>query len=62
MKLTIFGGPGTCPSPREQAPSWPRGAPTTSAGSRISRADLAQFMLVQVDDLRYARPELRISN
>jgi hypothetical protein len=32
------------------------------AGSRISRADLAQFMLAQADDLRYARQELRISN
>ena len=31
-------------------------------GSRISRADLAQFMLAQADDLRYARQELRISN
>jgi putative NADH-flavin reductase len=31
-------------------------------GSRISRADLAQFMLAQTDDLRYARQELRISN
>ncbi|HWS35899.1 MAG TPA: hypothetical protein VN408_24555 [Actinoplanes sp.] len=30
--------------------------------SRISRADLAQFMLAQADDLRYARQELRISN
>ena len=31
-------------------------------GSRISRADLAQFMLAQADDLRYAQQELRISN
>ncbi|MEU7750891.1 NAD(P)H-binding protein [Micromonospora sp. NPDC049171] len=31
-------------------------------GSRISRADLAQFMLTQADDLRYAQQELRISN
>jgi hypothetical protein len=31
-------------------------------GSRISRTDLAQFMLAQADDLRYARQELRISN
>jgi putative NADH-flavin reductase len=31
-------------------------------GSRISRADLAQFMLAQADDLRHARQELRISN
>ena len=31
-------------------------------GSRISRADLAEFMLAQADDLRYARQELRISN
>jgi hypothetical protein len=31
-------------------------------GWRISRADLAQFMLAQADDLRYARQELRISN
>jgi putative NADH-flavin reductase len=32
------------------------------ADSRISRADLAQFMLAQADDPRYARQELRISN
>lgn len=31
-------------------------------GSRVSRADLAQFMLAQADDLRYARQELRISS
>jgi putative NADH-flavin reductase len=31
-------------------------------GSRISRADLAQFMLTQADDPRYARQELRIGN
>jgi putative NADH-flavin reductase len=31
-------------------------------GSRISRADLAQFMLAQADDVRYAQQELRISN
>jgi putative NADH-flavin reductase len=31
-------------------------------GSRVSRADLAQFMLAQADDPRYARQELRISN
>ena len=31
-------------------------------GSRISRADLAEFMLTQADDPRYARQELRISN
>jgi uncharacterized protein YbjT (DUF2867 family) len=31
-------------------------------GSRISRADLAQFMLAQAGDLRYTRQELRISN
>jgi hypothetical protein len=31
-------------------------------GSRISRADLAEFMLAQADDPRYARQELRISN
>ncbi|MEW2120669.1 NAD(P)H-binding protein [Streptomyces sp. NPDC005474] len=31
-------------------------------GSRISRADLAQFMLTQADDPRYAQQELRISN
>ena len=31
-------------------------------GSRISRADLAQFMLAQADDLRYAQQELQISN
>ncbi|WP_432897394.1 NAD(P)-dependent oxidoreductase [Micromonospora matsumotoense] len=30
--------------------------------SRISRTDLAQFMLTQADDLRYAQQELRISN
>jgi putative NADH-flavin reductase len=30
--------------------------------SRISRADLAEFMLAQADDLRYARQELRVSN
>lgn len=40
----------------------------TSTGSgdrvrwRISRADLARFMLAQSDDLRYAKQELRISN
>lgn len=31
-------------------------------GSRISRADLAEFMLAQADDVRYAQQELRISN
>jgi putative NADH-flavin reductase len=31
-------------------------------GSRVSRADLAEFMLAQADDPRYARQELRISN
>lgn len=31
-------------------------------GSRISRADLAEFMLAQADDLHYAQQELRISN
>ncbi|SDS71645.1 NAD(P)-dependent oxidoreductase [Actinoplanes derwentensis] len=31
-------------------------------GSRISRADLAQFMLAQADDHRYTRQELRISH
>jgi putative NADH-flavin reductase len=31
-------------------------------GSRISRADLAEFMLAQADDLRYAQQELRVSN
>ena len=31
-------------------------------GSRISRADRAQFMLAQADDLRYAQQELQISN
>jgi putative NADH-flavin reductase len=31
-------------------------------GSRISRADLAEFMLTQADDPRYAQQELRISN
>jgi hypothetical protein len=31
-------------------------------GSRISRADLAEFMLTQANDLRYAQQELRISN
>ena len=39
---------------------------TTGAGDRvrlrISRADLAKFMLAQADDLRYARQELKISN
>ncbi|KQO06690.1 hypothetical protein ASF06_16805 [Agreia sp. Leaf244] len=29
---------------------------------RISRADLAGFMLAQADDLRYARQEVRVSN
>lgn len=29
---------------------------------RISRADLAKFMLAQADDLRYARQELKVSN
>lgn len=41
-------------------------AATAGAGDRvrwrISRADLATFMLAQADDLRYARQELRISN
>lgn len=31
-------------------------------GSQISRADLAEFMLTQADDLQYAQQELRISN
>ncbi|KJC64764.1 Putative NADH-flavin reductase [Agreia bicolorata] len=31
-------------------------------GARISRADLAEFMLAQSDDLRYAQQEVRISN
>ncbi|MBW4702051.1 MULTISPECIES: NAD(P)-dependent oxidoreductase [unclassified Micromonospora] len=31
-------------------------------GSRIARADLAQFILAQTEDLRYARQELRISD
>jgi putative NADH-flavin reductase len=31
-------------------------------GSRISRADLAQFMLAQATDPRYAQQELRVSN
>ena len=31
-------------------------------GSRISRADLAQFMLAQAGDQRYARQEVRVSN
>ena len=31
-------------------------------GSRISRADLAEFMLAQIDDLQYAQQELRVSN
>ena len=39
---------------------------STGAGDRvrwrISRADLAEFMLAQADDLRYAQQELQISN
>jgi hypothetical protein len=31
-------------------------------GSRVSRTDLARFMLAQADDLRYARQVLRTSN